>query len=289
MRNLLVIGKTGQLGTALCKDAPRFGFEVFAWGRDELDVTKEEQVKEKFVFCRPDVVINTSAYHVTQDCEKNPQLAMAVNYYAVGRLAEYCHEFGARFVTFSTYSVFDGASSVPYEEEDAVHPLQMYGISKAAGEYAARHLYPEGSYVIRTGSLYGGGRKGSSAKGSNFVLGILRQMRNNERIEVSSEQVANLTSANDLSDATLRLIVSDGRAGIYHLINEGYGRFCDFAEEIGRIIGWKGAIEPVDRGGMEGTMRRPKFGALANIKARDAGVILPDWQTSLKTYVREVA
>ena len=59
MRKILLIGKTGQLGSELMKDASSFGFEIFGFDKKELNITNESQVKEKIEKIKPDILINT--------------------------------------------------------------------------------------------------------------------------------------------------------------------------------------------------------------------------------------
>ena len=286
MKKILLIGKTGQLGSEIIKDANSFGFEVFSFEREELDATNKIQVKEKIEQIKPDALINTSAYHVVSKCEENPSAAMAVNFFAVGEMAKLCKEYGIKFFTYSTDYVFDGTKGAPYEEDDKPNPLQMYGISKLAGEWVSLNVYPEGSFIIRTCGLYGG-KTGSPEKNGNFVLNIIKEAENKEIIEVSSEQVVSPTYAGDLSKATLKLLNSGAESGIYHLVNEGYCSWGEFTQEIFKLAKINTKVKLVDRSGLSGGLKRPKFSALKNIKAKAVGIELPFWQKGLRVYINE--
>lgn len=282
MKKILLIGKTGQLGAELMKDAFSFGFEIFGFEKEELDVTDESQIKEKINKIEPNILINTSAYQVVPMCEKNPMLAMAVNFIAAGNLARKCKENNIIFVTYSTDYVFDGKKGTPNDENDKPNPLQTYGMSKLAGEYVCSGLHPEGSFIIRTCGLYGG-RTGSSQKG-NFVLNIMKEASSKEIMEVSSEQIVSPTYAGDLSKATLKLLNSKAEPGIYHLVNEGYCSWYEFAQEIFKLARINKKLLPVNREGKDGPVQRPKFSALKNTKAKAFGIKLPPWQEGLKFY-----
>lgn len=285
MKKILLIGKTGQLGSELMKDAPSSGFKIVGFDRDEMDVTKELQVKEKIEKNKTNILINTSAYHVVSKCEENPLEAMKVNFLAVRNLAKLCKERKILFVTYSTDYVFNGEKGAPYEENDIPNPLQIYGISKLAGEYAALNLYPEGTFIIRTCGLFGG-KTGSPEKKGNFVLNILKEAEGKKVIEVSSEQIVSPTYAGDLSKATLRLLKIKANPGIYHLVNEGYCSWYEFTKEIFKLAKIGKEIKPINRGGFSGGIRRPKFSALANIKAKALGIKLPSWQKGLSSYFK---
>lgn len=283
MRKILLIGKIGQLGTEIIKDVNSFNFEIFPFDKEELDVTNESQVKEKIEKIKPNILINTSAYHVVAACEENPLAAMAVNFVAVDKMAKLCKRYSIKFITYSTDYVFDGEKGTPYTENDRPNPLQIYGISKLAGEYAALNSYPEETFVIRTSALYGG-KTGSPEKKGNFVLNILKETQGKEFIEVSSEQIVSPTYAGDLSKATLKLLNSEARGGIYHLVNRGYCSWYEFVKEIFRLANINIKTVPVDRSGVSGGARRPKFSALKNSKAKALGIELPSWQEGLKSY-----
>jgi len=283
MRKILLIGKTGQLGYEIMKDASSFGFEIVGFKKEELDVTNKLQVEEKIKEIKPDILINTSAYHVVPKCEENPLAVMAVNFIAVRDLAKICKENDIIFVTYSTDYIFDGEKGSPYEEDDNPNPLQVYGMSKLAGEYATLNSYPEGTFIIRTCGLYGG-KTGSPEKGGNFVLNIMEEARNKDVIEVSSDQIVSPTYAGDLSKATLKLLKGKAGPGIYHLVNEGYCSWYDFAKKIFRLVNINVKTTPVNRGGISEGIRRPKFSALKNTKAKAVGIELPSWQEGLKSY-----
>lgn len=282
MKKILLVGKNGQLGSEIINGAEVFDLKVFGFDREELDVTDAGQILEKIDKIKPDVIINASAYNLVLECEENYADAIEINFLAVQNLARACKENGVIFVTYSTDYVFNGRKGAPYLENDVPGPLQMYGISKLAGEYAALGAYPEKTFVIRTCGLYGG-EKGSPEKG-NFVLNILKEAKEKEIIEVSSEQVVGPTYAKDLSQATLKLLNSKAMPGVYHLVNEGCCSWHEFAQEIFKLAGINKAIRAVDRQGASGKMKRPVFSALKNTKAKALGIELPSWQEGLKSY-----
>ena len=286
MKKVLLIGKTSQLGSELMKDAASFGFEIAGFKKDELDVTNQAQIVEKIKTVKPDILINTSAYHVVPMCEKNPLPAMDVNFIAVQNLARICKEYNTAFVTYSTDYVFDGKRDAPYEENDTPNPLQVYGMSKLAGEYAALHSYPDGTFIIRTCGLYGG-LKGSPEKRGNFVLNILQQVREDEKkeIEVISDQMVSPTYAGDLSKATFTLLKNKAEPGIYHLVNDGYCSWHEFAKEILKLAGIDKKIKPIKTRNNNGILKRPKFSALKSAKAKVLGIKMPPWQEALKYYI----
>lgn len=280
---ILLIGATGQLGGDLVRNNP--GHELVAPGRDELDLRHPEKAAAYVARLRPELVINCAAFHNVPRCEQEPAEAFLVNCVAVRDLAAACLGAGARLLTFSSDYVFGGARTEPWREDDTPAPLQVYGISRLAGEHAALATAPALATVIRTCGLYG--VSGARSKGGNFVDGRVADARSGKRIEMACEQVVAPTATDDLSRAVYALLALPSFApGIYHLVNEGACSWYEFTCEIVRLVGAHAEVVPVDRGGRSGNMRRPLYSALANTKARALGIRLRPWQEALGAYLR---
>jgi dTDP-4-dehydrorhamnose reductase len=281
---ILLIGRTGQLGGDLLRNNP--GHEIAAPERVELDITRVEQIRAALERHRPELVVNCAAFHNVPRCEAEPAEAFRVNCTAVRDLAAACRDAGARLITFSSDYVFGGERRTPYGEDDLPAPLQIYGISRLAGEHAALASAPELAVVIRTCGLYG--RTGARSKGGNFVDGRVADARAGRTVEMAMEQVVSPTSTEDLSRAVFALAAAPALApGVYHLVNEGQCSWYELTLAIVEILGLPARVVPVDRQGRSGSMRRPLYSALANHKARRLGIALPPWRDALERYLRQ--
>ena len=284
---ILLLGKNGQLGHEILKQGNFYhNISLKGYDRDELDVLDFIKVKKTVESQKPDVIINTTAYHVVLDCEKHPEKAFASNAFAVLNLARTCNEYGICLVTYSTDYVFDGSKGGAYEEDDVPNPLQIYGLSKFIGEKICLNYHPN-SLVIRTCGVYGG-KKGSRSKKGNFVLQILAESDKLKEIEVAKEQIISPTYAGDLARATFQLINGKASPGIYHLVNEGYCSWAEFAQKIVKLAKKKCKIIPVDRGCRSGEMKKPRLSALKNTKAGKMNIILSHWSNGLKKYLNSL-
>jgi dTDP-4-dehydrorhamnose reductase len=280
---ILLIGATGQLGGDLIRNNP--GHEIQAPGRDVIDLERPAAAAALIRAERPDAVINCAAFHNVPKCETEPAQAFLVNCIAVRDLAMACAETGAWFVTFSTDYAFGGPRTTPWAEDDRPFPLQVYGITRVAGEYAALSAAPGRAVVIRTCGLYG--RAGARSKGGNFVDGRVADARAGKRIEMASEQVIAPTSTDDLSHAVHKLLAHPQLApGLYHLVNEGECSWYEFTREIVRLSGSHTEVVPVDRGGVTGGFRRPLYSVLGNTRARAMGITMRPWQQALADYIK---
>jgi dTDP-4-dehydrorhamnose reductase len=281
---ILLIGKTGQLGGDIMRN--NIHHEIYAPDRKVLDIRSRDAIDAVIDDARPDVVINTAAFHNVPLCETDPLNAFSVNCVAVRELARACNRVKALFVTFSTDYVFDGEKKSLYQEDDKPAPLQIYGITRAAGEYIALSVAPEHSIIIRTCGLYG--ISGAQSKGGNFVDKRVQDAKNHASLDMGSDQVVSPTYTHDLSKAVLQLIDHPQRKpGIYHLVNEGRCSWYEFTKAIYEIMGFSVTVRPLDRGGRSGDMRRPLYSALANTKARALGIVLPPWRDGLERYLKE--
>lgn len=283
---IILIGKNGQLGKEIDSQGRDRGYEIKAFGREELDITNSEKIKSEIELFNPDVLINASAFHVVPICEEKPEEAFLINAISLKEVSAICAQENIKFVTYSTDYIFDGLKGTPYEEEDKPNPLQIYGLSKLAGEFIALN-YSETSIVIRTCGVYGG-IHGSNSKKGNFALNILEQAKKEKIIEVSSEQIVSPTYSFDLAKATLDLLNNKDVKGVYHLVNEGYCSWAEFASEIIKDKSLSTKIIPVDKKGMAGSLKRPLFSALKNTKAANLGVSLPSWEDAIKRYLETI-
>lgn len=282
MKDILLIGATGQLGGSLlsCAKSAR----IIAPTREELDIRDTTTVLRCIETYHPRVVINTAAFHNVPLCEEQPDSAMEINCLAVYHLARVCAQRDIRLITFSTDYVFDGTQRIPYTETTLPAPLQMYGITRLAGEHAALAAAPHHAYVIRTCGLYG--EQGATSKGGNFVDKRLADAQQTNILDMSNDQTVCPTYTEDLAKAVLCLIEHpNAEPGIYHLVNQGECTWAMFTTAIFETCGLTTIVNPVDRGGISGTMRRPRYSVLANKRAAALGIELPHWRDALERYL----
>jgi dTDP-4-dehydrorhamnose reductase len=282
---ILLIGASGQLGSDLVKNNP--GHRIVAPNRAELDVTRNDAIAGAITESHPDWVINTAAFHNVPLCEEQPEQAFRVNCVAVRDLALACERYGARLMTFSTDYVFSGDQRKPYREEDCPSPLQIYGLSKLAGETIARAVAAERVVVVRTCGLYG--QCGAASKGGNFVDKRINDGRLLTALDMGFDQTICPTSTDDLSKAVYDLMAKPSVGGIYHVVNEGECTWYEFTVLIYEYLGIEMQVNPVDRGGRSDSMRRPLYSVLANTRAKALGVTLPPWRDALQRYLRAKA
>ena len=226
MTRILLTGRTGQVGSELERVLARHG-DVIATDRRHLDLADPDSIRAAVRRIRPDIIANAAGFTAVDDVERAPDLAMRVNGVAPGVLGEEAKRLGALLVHYSTAYVFDGKSDRPYTEDDAPHPVNVYGKSKLAGEQALAatgcdHL------ILRASWIY-------SLRGTNFLLAFLERVAREPVVPVVSDQVGNPTWARSIAEATTVLLGHRGvreAPGIYHLSAAGAVSRFEFAQRI---------------------------------------------------------
>ena len=166
LERIVLIGSNGQLAfdiNALLADK----YEIIPLEHKDFYIENEEQVHSTLRELQPNFVINTAAFVNVGECEKNPQQAFIINGIAVKYLADICNEIDTTLVHFSSDYVFgmDETRATLYTETDLPGPVQVYGISKLAGELLLQQ-YCKKYFCLRVSGLYG--LKGTAAK--NFPI-----------------------------------------------------------------------------------------------------------------------
>jgi dTDP-4-dehydrorhamnose reductase len=277
---LLVFGGWGQLGCDLAQAADG-RHELHRPQHLDVDVSNADAVTAYTRSIKPDAVINAAAFHKVELCEQDPALAFSVNAVGAWAAARAARSVGARSVFISTDYVFDGERDEGYDEDSAVRPLNVYGISKAAGEEAARLVDPD-ALIVRGSGLFG--HAGSAGKGGNFVDNMIARAREGQPLSIVDDQVMAPTATRDMAERILMLLERHVPPGTYHAANSGR---CSWYELARRAIELSGVTAEVTRRAtVDAPVRRPRSSVLIDTKSERLG--LPrarSWEDALAWYL----
>ena len=278
---IALLGSNGQLGKDLTAN---FGkHEVTTFTRDEFDVTDEPRARATLLELKPEIIINTTAYHRVDDCETQPEIAYQTNVLAVLNLARTANDCEAKLVHFSTDYVFDGNSTSPYTEASSPMPLSIYGNSKLAGEYIVRSVAKH-HLLIRTCGLYG--KAGSRGKGGNFVETMLAKGRAGHSVRVVADQVLTPTGTKALANQ-VAIMLSANVSGLFHVTDEGACSWYEFAAAIFELAGVPADLSPTTTDQYKSPALRPKYSVLENARLKQLGMNqMPHWRDDLAAYLR---
>ena len=161
----------------------------------QLDISDPAAVRAVVSAWQPALIINAAAYTAVDQAEAEPAIAFAINAEGPRHLATAARAVpNCRLIHISTDYVFDGRGHEPHKPGDATHPLGVYGRSKLEGEQAVRSILGDPSVILRTAWVY-------AAHGRNFLLTMLRLMREQQAVRVVADQHGTPTSAYSLAKA----------------------------------------------------------------------------------------
>jgi dTDP-4-dehydrorhamnose reductase len=285
-QRILITGIQGQLGQELQGMLTSLG-EVVGVGRDNLDLSQPDSIRQVISQIQPNIIVNAAAYTAVDKAESEVELADAVNAIAPEILAHEAQKLGSTLLHVSTDYVFDGQKNTPYLEEDSTNPLSIYGKSKLAGEEKIERAC-QSYMILRTAWVYGTYGK------SNFVKTMLRLGKEREEIRVVSDQIGSPTWARDIAGSITELLTNP-TTGIYHFTNSGVASWYDFAIAIleeAKQLGFPLKVRqviPITTAEYPTPAKRPAYSVLSGKKISTVlGTYPAYWRDSLRQMLKQL-
>ena len=284
----LLIGRNGQLGWELHRACMTLG-EIIAVDYPEVDLGQVGALRELIATVKPTILLNPAAYTNVDKAEEEPELAHRVNAVAPGVLAEEMKKLGGALIHYSTDYVFDGTKGSSYIETDQPNPINVYGVSKLAGEQAVQ---TSGGIALtfRTSWVY-------SLRVGGFVNKVLTWARQQEVMRIVDDQIGSPTWARMLAEATAQVIARGGddplghlrqHSGIYHVAGAGAASRFEWAREVIARDPKKEEqsvkqLLPAKSIEFPNLARRPVYSALdCSLFTQTFKLPLPDWKESIQ-------
>lgn len=266
---VLVTGANGQLGRALAAVLP----DARCCGR-ELDIT-DAGALDAHDWTGTTAIVNAAAWTAVDAAEREPLAAWDVNAGGVAHLAWHARRLDVPLVQVSSDYVFRGDHTGDMPVDGPLDPQGAYGVSKAAGELAARTAPRH--HVVRTSWVFG--------DGPNFVRTMRRLALDRSEVRVVDDQVGRPTYALDLARAVAGLLGSDLPAGTWHATGSGpVVSWAGFGRAV--LAGTGCRVVPVSTQeyarSVPQTAPRPANSALAF-----TGLHLRDWREALADHLRQ--
>lgn len=281
-----LVGCNGMLGTELGEVLTTSGLECLGTDR-EVSILDFNAITNFVSDKKIDFIVNCAAYTAVDKAEEDRDLCYKLNVDGPENLAKLAKNISAKVIHISTDYVFSGDGSKPYLESDATAPIGYYGETKALGE---QKLLTVGSdnIVVRTAWLYG-------KHGNNFVFTMLKLMKAKDSIGVVADQFGTPTWARDLANTIVSIIKKpEGFKGVYHFTNLGETNWHAFAKEIytqGKeqgLLDHDCEVKALTTAEYPTKTKRPAYSVLSKEKIQKAGIIVPEWKESLKTFLKEI-
>lgn len=277
---VLVVGATGQLGSDIVTELKRRDVPYIGEGSRGLDITNDEEVEHYFKNSDFSCIIDAAAYTKVDLAETEKYKNYAVNVHGTENLVKICKDKNIPFVYFSTDYVFGGDGDTPYKETDEKHPEGEYAKSKSEAEDIITKELTK-YFILRISWVFG-------KNGSNFIKTMLRMKDTQKELTVVSDQVGSPTYTVDVANVVCDMINTD-KYGIYHVTNEGFVSWADFARLIFRNIGSDVIVHDISTEAYGAKAKRPKNSRLDKTKLREQGFgNMPTYENALDRFLKEM-
>ena len=262
---ILLTGAEGQVGNEIQRRSANLGLTVIPTSRATLDIGDKAQVAAIFEREQFDLIINTAAYTAVDNAESDKEVAFQVNAVGVEHLARLAKQHAIPLFHVSTDYVFDGETTVAYQETAKTNPQTVYGASKLEGENRLKETLAA-HIILRTSWVFG-------IDGNNFVKTMLRLGEANDELRVVADQLGNPTFVGSIANALLKLAVQyreNGHLnwGTYHFSDESTTTWHGFAKQIiscghkHRLIKTAPIVHPVSTIDYPTPALRPSYSSL---------------------------
>lgn len=249
-----------------------------------LDITDKEKVMEIIEEEDPDVIIHCAAWSAVDKAEDMEEVVRKVNVLGTKNITDASIKVDSKIIYMSTDYVFDGTKDGYYTENDQVNPKSVYGMTKFEGEEEIRRNKKH--FITRISWVFG-------INGNNFIKTMLNLSEKLDKVNVVDDQIGSPTYTVDLSKILIDMAHSE-KYGTYHVNNDGYCSWAEFAKYIFESNGKTTVVNPVTTEEyleITNTKQayRPRNSKLSKDKLKENGFeMLPSWQDATDRYCKEL-
>lgn len=279
----LITGGSGKLGSDLIKQLKKEGHTVCAPSHKEMNLLNEKEVISKVLLFKPDVILHSAAYTNVAKAEIDFMNAYKTNVIGTRNITMASELCNSKIIYISTDYVFDGKKHGIYEVSDKTNPLNTYGETKLSGEEIIKNN--PNHFISRVSWLFG-------ENGNDFVKTMINLSKNNKELSIIDDQIGSPTYSSDLATALINMSKTD-KYGTYHITNEGFCSWAEFASKIFELTNKNIKINKVSTEeyskGKEIALR-PLNSKLDKSKLVSSGFsLLPSWEESLKDDIKSLS
>lgn len=278
MKRVLVTGINGQLGYDVVKELDKRGYISVGVDKEKMDLTDLSNISNFIKDSNIDAIIHCAAYTAVDLAEDNKELCEIVNSLSVKEISNACKELDIPLVYISTDYVFDGTKDGEYTESDIENPINVYGKTKLDGENYVKEILNK-YYIVRISWVFG-------ENGNNFINTMLRLSKEHKELNIIDDQIGSPTYTKDLAPLLVDMLESD-RYGLYHVTNEGFCSWYEFAKEIFKLKNIDIKVNSISTKDYPTKARRPLNSKMSKQKLIDKGFTpLRNWKEAVKDYLK---
>jgi UDP-glucose 4-epimerase len=250
MHRIFITGGAGFIGYTLNKKLLQVGYGICVYdnlfnGRVENvpiqdgamfvkgDILDGALLNKKLFDFSPDVVIHLAALHFIPYCNSNPLETIKVNIEGTQLVIDASLKSSVRKVLFASSAAVYPISDSALSEDVITEPMDIYGVSKVAGEHIIR-IASKGSGIpmvsMRFFNAYG-----PRETNPHLIPSLVRQLKQGVRkVELGNlEPKRDFIHTDDLTDAIIALIEADFNG--YEVFNLGNGTEHSVLEIVGYL------------------------------------------------------
>jgi dTDP-4-dehydrorhamnose reductase len=249
-----------------------------------MDITDAQATLEVIRGAKPDVVINTAAMTLVDQCETQQDLCWKNNVTAVENLIAACGVSKTHLIHVSTDFIFDGTHG-PLDEHAVPNPVNFYGKSKAAAEKLIMDSDVAWT-ILRTVLVFGITHDLSR---SNIVLWVKENLEKGKSIKVVNDQWRTPTLAEDLAMGCY-LAAKQKAKGVYNISGKDFMTPFDIAIATAEFFSLdKSLIIPADSGTFTQTAKRPaKTGFIIEKAKKELGYKPHSFKEGLSILAKQI-
>jgi dTDP-4-dehydrorhamnose reductase len=274
---ILIVGSNSSLGKAFARICKVRGIPFRMADNLFVDITSRDSLEKAIEQYNPWAIINASGFWDIDKAEINPYDCFRENTYGVTLLAQVCHSYGIRMVTFSTDQVFNGKKRNLYTESDSTQPLNKFGESKQLAEEHVMKVNPD-ALIIRCGQFFDPWNSDDALR-TILLSGTVPL----QHYYLPSDIIISPTYIADMVNVTLDLFI-DGVSGIIHLSHQGEISYFHFTKMALNMAGLnEKCISSISISKLNQAAKRPTYSALMS----SHGILLPPLPLALGQFLHE--
>ena len=286
---ILLIGKNGQIGSAIKKRLNKINRNIICLSKKELNLENLLSIEKKLNRIKPEIIINAAAYTKVNDAERNKNLCYKINALSIKKIARWVYKNNSLLIYYSTDYVFSGKNKKSYKENDKTKPINVYGKSKLAGEkniISSKCKY----LILRISWIY-------ADNGENFPKKIIKKIRNENEVPVVKDQIGTPNHADFISEITLKIIQRIIKKPytnpkVLNLSAKGYVSYYNLAKKIYEKLKKKYKnckITPIYTNELITKIKRPLNSKLNVSKLEKfLNTKLPDWELIFNKNINKI-
>lgn len=186
-----------------------------------------------------DAVVHLAAIPGLVRCNENPEEAVSVNVYGTYQVLEAARKQGVKKVIFSSSAASYGIPrSLPVKEDHPLNPMNLYGVTKLAGEKLMRVYYDNyniETITLRFGNIYG---VGLFSKDNTVIPKFVRMGLEGNTLTIYGDgsSTREYVHVDDVVQSIMRVTSSTGKGGEVYNVGGHSIKIRDIADKVTKAI-----------------------------------------------------